>query len=392
LTGLAGPTLSKWAPPKYLDAGERKIAEMPRPQILELDGFRAIAILWVLLLHFVYGWAPIPPAALSGVPPIVVGAVSHGWLGVDLFFILSGFLITGILVDARGRPNYFRNFYARRGLRILPLYLICIAVMAVAYRGQAAFFGLSLLFMANFAHYFRVGMPHGPGVFWSLAVEEHFYLLWPLLVRFLRRSSLLGLTVVLVLGTPVLRGYCSYTGMDIVREIYVYSFFRFDGLALGAILAMWVRSDYYNRKMAWRFAGLLVGLAVLITLCALPFGVMQAHTVASCALRSTQAQFLFAAAIVMALAFRGSSYTAFLRSRPARITAELSFCLYLIHLALGDSYYSALHAMHFNDIAHFGIDGAIFVRSLVIGTAAFGLAALSKRFLENPILRLKRYF
>jgi peptidoglycan/LPS O-acetylase OafA/YrhL len=391
LTGLAAPTLSEWAPLKCQETGERKNAGLPRHQILELDGLRAIAILWVLLLHFVYGWPPTPPAALSRMPLIFVGAVSHGWLGVDLFFILSGFLITGILVDARGRPKYFRNFYARRALRILPLYLICIAVMALAYRGKA-FFGLSLLFMANFAHYFRVGIPHGPGVFWSLAVEEHFYLLWPLLVRFLRRSSLFGLTLALVLGTPILRGYCAYMGMDMVREIYVYSFFRFDGLALGAILAMWVRSDYYNRKMAWRFAGLLAGFALLITLCGLPFGIMQAHTAASCALRSTQAQFLFAAAIIVVLAFRGSTYTAFLRSRPARVTAELSFCLYLIHLALGDGYYRVLHAMHFNDVAHFGIDGAVFVRFLVIGTAAFGLAALSRRFVENPILQLKRYF
>jgi peptidoglycan/LPS O-acetylase OafA/YrhL len=375
-----------------VETGERKNAELPRHHILELDGFRAIAILWVLLLHFVYGWAPIPPAALSRMPRVVVGAISHGWLGVDLFFILSGFLITGILLDARGKPNYFRNFYARRALRILPLYLVCIVVMALAYRRQTAYFGLSLLFMANFAHYFRVGIPHGPGVFWSLAVEEHFYLLWPLLVRFLRRSRLFGLTLALVLGTPILRGYCAHMGMDMVREIYVYSFFRFDGLALGAILAMWARSDYYNRKMAWRFAGLLVGFALVITLCGLPFGVMQAHTVASSALRSTQAQFLFAAAIVVVLAFRGSTYTAALRSRAARVTAELSFCLYLIHLSLGDGYYRVLTAMHFNDVAHFGIDGAVFVRFLVIGAAAFGLAALSRRFLEIPLLELKRYF
>jgi peptidoglycan/LPS O-acetylase OafA/YrhL len=392
LTDLAAPTVSKPAPAQSQETGEGKNTAPPRQQILELDGFRAIAVLWVLLLHFVYGWRPTPPAALSRVPLIFVGAISHGWLGVDLFFILSGFLITGILLDARAKPKYFRNFYARRALRILPLYLICIAVMAFAYRGQRPYFGLSVLFLANFAHYFRVGIPHGPGVFWSLAVEEHFYLLWPLLVRFLRRSSLFALTLVLVLGTPILRGYCAYIGMDMVKEIYVYSFFRFDGLALGAILAMWARSDYYNRKMAWRLAGLLVGFALLITLCGLPFRIMEAHTVASTALRSTQAQFLFAAAMALALAFRGSTYTAILRSRPARVTAELSFCLYLIHLALGDGYYSVLHALRFNDVAHFGIDGAVFVRFLVIGTAAFALAALSRRFLEDPILKLKRYF
>ena len=376
--------------PPRVEAGGRR--ENSQPQILELDGFRAIAVLWVLLLHFLYGWPPAPPAGFAWMPRILLQFISHGWLGVDLFFILSGFLITGILIDSRGSAHYFRNFYARRTLRILPLYVTCILVMALAYQSAMAYFGLSLLFMANFSHYFRVNAPHGPGVFWSLAVEEHFYLLWPLLIRFLTRSTLFALTLILVFGTPILRGYCAYKGMDPEAEIYVYSFFRFDGLALGAILALWVRSRYYSRGSAWKIAGFLVGFSLFVTVAGLPFGIMQTKTVAASALRYTQAQFFFAAAMALTLAYQGSSLTAILRSRFARLTAGLSYCIYLTHLSLGDGYYRVLHAMKFDDVAHFGIQGAVAIRFVVIGVATYGLAALSKKFLEDPILRLKRYF
>ena len=325
-------------------------------------------------------------------PRVLKEIISHGWLGVDLFFILSGFLITGILIDSRGTQRYFRNFYVRRILRIVPLYWTCIFVMFLAYRGFAAYFGLSLLFLANFNHYFHVSEPHGPGVFWSLSIEEHFYLVWPLLVNLLSRTALLALSLATVFGTPILRGMCAYWGMDPELEIYAYSFFRFDGLALGAILAIWVRSRYYNRESAWWLACALAGSSLLVTVVGLPYGIMQSKTVASSAFRYTQAQFFFAATMALSLAYRGSVLTSLLRSSFAKVTANLSYCMYLIHLALGDLYYWVLRSIQFDELAHFGAVGALAVRWLVLGTATFGLAALSKKFLEDPFLRLKRYF
>ena len=344
----------------------------------------------IFVHHLFFGW-PLDPAAFSWMPRVVVEAIAHGWLGVDLFFILSGFLITGILLDSRQSAHYFRNFYMRRTLRIVPLYFTCILLMSFAYPGAGAYFVLSLLFLANFHYQFGVSAPHGPSIFWSLAIEEHFYLLWPLLVRLLTRTSLFALTVILVFGTPILRGICAYLGMDPELQIYLYSFFRFDGLALGAILALWVRSRYYSRDSAWTLAGVLLGFVFLVTVIGWPFGIMGTKTVASLAFRYTQAQFVFASAIALALAYRGSRITGILRSRFARITADLSYCIYLIHLALGDAYYSVLHSSGLND-EYFGPLGALAVRSLVIATLTFGLAALSKRFLEDPFLRLKRYF
>jgi len=325
-------------------------------------------------------------------PHVLVFVIGHGWLGVDLFFILSGFLITGILLDSRKSEHYFRNFYIRRTLRIVPLYFTCILVMYLAYPAAGTYFVLALAFLANFFYPFGVSPPHGPSLFWSLAIEEHFYLVWPLLVRLFNRVALFVVTLVLVFGTPILRGICAYRGMDPELEIYVYSFFRFDGLALGAILALWVRSRFYSRASAWKLAGTLVGLSLLVTVIGWPYGIMGTRTVASSALRYTQAEFIFAGAMALALAYQGSRITGLLRSRAARVIADLSFCIYLTHLALGDGYYFLLHSISFDDTASFGAVGALAVRCVVITSVAFGLAALSRRYLETPFLRLKRYF
>jgi len=211
-------------------------------------------------------------------------------------------------------------------------------------------------------------------------------------MRFLKRSNLFILTLILVFGTPILRGYCAHLGMDPEQVIYQYSWFRFDGLALGAILAMWVRSPYFDRRSAWKLAGFLVGFSLLVTVIGIPFGIMETKSVAASALRYTQAQFFFGAAMALALAYRGTPFTALLRTRFTKIVAGLSYCLYLIHVAMGEGYYWILRKMAFNDVAHFGIQGAVAVRLVVIGAMAFTVAALSKKFLEDPMLKLKRYF
>lgn len=358
-------------------------------RIFELDGFRAAAVLAVLFHHLFYGW---PTPALSKIPGVFLAFLSRGWLGVDLFFVLSGFLITGILLDSKKSEHYFRNFYTRRILRIVPLYLACILLMYLCYPDKGAYFRLSLVYLANFAYFFHVPKPHGPGVFWSLAIEEHFYLLWPLVVRLLNRAWLFALILFIVVGTPILRGICAHAGMDPGLEIYPYSFFRFDNLALGGMLALWVRSDYYSRSGAWKLAGLLFGLTCLIMVVGLPYGIVDARTVAASALHFSQAGFVFAGSMALALAYRGSRFTSFLRGRAARITADLSYCIYLIHLTLGDLYYRLFHFLKFNDVARLGAMGSLGVRIVVVGTATFALAALSKKYLEDPFLRLKRYF
>lgn len=370
--------------------------EHGRPQkfsqarIPELDGVRALAIWMVLICHMFYGY-PVPDGALSSIPHALLEVIGHGWLGVDLFFILSGFLITGILLDSKGRAAYFRNFYSRRALRILPLYITVIGVMWLCYTGGSRFFLISSVFLSNFSYYFNVDVPHGAGVFWSLSVEEHFYLLWPLIVLNLNRRKLAVLSLAIVIITPILRGIGAARGMSLDMEIYLYSWFRFDGLALGALLALWVRSSYNNAKNSFRLATLLVGIAVVITLAGIPFGLMQKGTMGA-SLRYTQAQLPFAALILSALTLRSTVWTAPLRNSFARLSGDLSYCIYLTHLAIGDAYeyFAKLLNIHVENIV--GTLGSVLVRASIILLLTFMLALLSRRYLETPFLRMKRVF
>lgn len=320
--------------------------------------------------------------ALAGWPKPLLLIMGHGWLGVDLFFVLSGFLITGILLDGRNSSHYIRNFYSRRVLRILPVYFICLAVMAYFYPGYSSYFLLSLLFMANTAGLFHIAVPHGPGVFWSLAVEEHFYFVWPWLVRLLSRRVLAIVCVVVIVVEPVLRAIYAARGVD----IYPLSWFRFDGLASGALLAIWFRSSFASKRRSLLLAGAYVLTAVIVTIAALPFGVLS-KTVAGLALRGTQAALIFSAGMLVAIACRSTKLTSPLRWRAARWSADLSYCLYLIHLSIYDGYVAVFRRY----VSHPLTAPDILLRMVIVVAISFALALLSRHFLELPALSLKRF-
>jgi len=356
-------------------------------RIPELDGIRAIAIWMVLLLHVFWGYKD-PPGALDFLPGPLVVILGHGWLGVDLFFLLSGFLITGILLDTKDRPHYFKNFYIRRFLRIMPLYFTLVLIWSFFYRGYERYFLLASVFGANLAHLFGIHVPHGPGGLWSLAVEEHFYLLWPAIVLLLDRRKLLFLCAAIFIGTPVLRGIFAARGMN-PEIIYDLSWFRFDGLAGGAAMAIWARSKYCERSMARRLATALVGALALISLAGARFGLFGTKTVASAALRYTQADLGFAAFFILVLVYRGTNWTSFLRSRFMQLSGALSYCLYLIHFSLGDAIRYLIKHQH---VVHFSPAVAILVRGALILITSFGIALLSRKYLEEPFLALKDRF
>ena len=360
-------------------------------RIPELDGIRAIAIWMVLIFHIFYGWVPVNHNFWP-IPRSVMFVVAHGWLGVDLFFILSGFLITGILLDSKVRPHYYRNFYAHRFLRIMPLYFAVVFVFFVFYSHYRQFLMLSILFSGNLAYLFDAAVPHGPAVLWSLAVEEHFYLVWPILVRLLDRPMLTILSLSIIVLTPIARGIAVAEGMPIDDTVYVYTWFRCDGLALGSLVAVWIRSSYASPYNYYRFAGLLAGIAVVITLAGVPFGLLQTRSVLGVALRFTQAQLCFASFILLSLRLQGARLTAVLRTPVAHLSGSLSYCLYLIHFAVGDGYQSIVKDLGIKQSVLFGDLGTILVRGIFIILASFGIALLSKKYLEEPFLRLKRFF
>jgi peptidoglycan/LPS O-acetylase OafA/YrhL len=208
-----------------------------------LDGIRGLAVLFVMVGHFfksVFGeWG----IWFSGIQVIHVG-----WVGVDLFFVLSGFLITGILYEAKGGNHFFRNFYARRTLRIFPLYYLALAtvlLLAVTLPQLGVWGDLNPAWMwAYLTNYALAANPDSSfGVvdhFWSLAVEEHFYLVWPTIVFFFNRRALMIIAACLLVIAPILR-FLSLEDGEITVATYMLTHARMDSLAAGALIALAVR-------------------------------------------------------------------------------------------------------------------------------------------------------
>ncbi len=365
--------------------GQKTRGNQLESRIPELDGIRAIAIWMVLLVHVITAF-PNPGGGLSFLPWSVQVAIGHGWLGVDLFFMLSGFLITGVLLDSRERPHYFRNFYARRFLRIMPLYFTLVLVWALFYHHYGRYLLLSSVFGANLAPLFHVDVPHGPTVLWSLAVEEHFYFLWPAIVLLVDRKKLLWLCLAIFAGCPILRGLFALKGMN-PGTIHVLSWFRFDGLATGAAIAIWARSARFDRKTAHVIAAICLVMLCVVSVGGARFGIFGTKTPAGVALSYTLAYFAFAIPFVLALVYRGSIWTGVLRNPFMQLSGALSYCLYLIHLSIGDGYQAV-----FAKRLHLGPTQTVLTRATVILMLSFALAALSRKFLEQPCLALKSRF
>ena len=341
---------------------------MPR-KIPELDGVRGVAIL-VVLAHNLHAFSTSPFSLLS----------AYGWLGVDLFFVLSGFLITGILLDARPSEHFFRNFYARRCLRIWPLYysvLLLMFVIVPLLRPHDApeIFRRShpLWSYALFLQNFFVTEPAsavGPlGVSWSLAVEELFYLIWPLFVRYSPTRVLQRIAWIVVLGSPLLRFFF------VIHHWLIYSnpFCRLDGLMAGALLALYVRTNTFRSRPLLRPAWILL-------LAAVPLGIVAERYDARWLTFSLAV--LASAAFVYLAQFSGSIWLkAGLTNRFLVFTGTISYGLYLLHKLPEDGF----KAVGWN-ITH----PVLGLWSTAL--ASYLLAILSWNVLEMPFLRLKRFF
>lgn len=235
-----------------------------------LDGVRGVAALMVMLHHFALDPAVTTAAALRLVQPFRVA-----WCGVDLFFVLSGFLITRVLLAARGAPDYYRRFFARRALRIFPLYYA--TLVGVLFVAPALFPAVSAEPIAAHQHWLWLYLTNvgsvlrGTGVFtnahvdvnhfWSLAIEEQFYLVWPAVValcgaRWLPRACVVGLAAGLATRLTLLRGDVSS------QALYVLTPCRLDGLLLGAVMAAAMASDE-GRRALHRAAPWALGVGAL---------------------------------------------------------------------------------------------------------------------------------
>jgi peptidoglycan/LPS O-acetylase OafA/YrhL len=348
-----------------------------RAHMPELDSLRGVAILLVLFFH---GMAPVQNAALSPAGKIIFDLSQYGWGGVNLFFVLSGFLITGILLDSRDRADYYRRFYIRRALRILPALYAILILLLIGGWIQWRFLLLSTVFLANCAPLLGVPLQYGP--LWSLAVEEHFYLLWPALVRKLFPGRLMLIISVIFVLSPLSReiGFALAHYPKDFASLYTWS--NLDGLATGAFLGIWVRQPWFRREQLSRVALLLllIGIDAFVMIVKYPRS--------EAAIGSTAFNLVSAGILSLALLV-GTSRWKFLVDRPfLKFLGFISYGLYLVHL-LTYRLAELLFSHWFSQLIAAGWPTTAMLMRFVTGSIlAIVVAYVSRRSLEEKFLRM----
>jgi len=359
-------------------------------RIPQLDGLRGAAIALVMLRHFIFQTHPTMPDALAAV---VFPVTELGWSGVDLFFILSGFLIGGILVDARDSANYYRAFYLRRAFRILPIYLLLVlAGFFLALLGPRAGETLGnlvrhpapwlyyLTFTQNFYFAWHSDTIWFFQITWSLAVEEQFYLTLPLLIRKIPAEKILAASVGMVAVIALLRSALYWNGSINGMQAYELPFFRFDSLFIGVACAMAIRSPNLHARLR-KHSRLLAATA--LALGAVFFFMdhdLQGRSRFLHTVGFTVIGLFFAAVMLLVLVRPEGTLARSLCFRPLMRLGTISYCVYLIHgITL-----SVVAQMVF---LIFRLSGAATWAAIILGTGAtFLLAQGSWQFFESRMI------
>ncbi len=367
-------------------------------RIPELDGLRGLAILLILLGHHFNSHFQAEPGS-----PLVylIIALRYTWSGVDLFFVLSGFLIGGILLEQRPALNYYRVFYVRRICRIFPLYYLLLLL----------FFGFLLLgvgpvspwlfqhplpflsyftFTQNFASVYYVAYVGAPaawlGVTWSLAVEEQFYLVMPWVMRKVQPRRL-PLILLSVIGLSILLRVFIYNNFAVGSIAnYVLTPTRVDGLMMGVLLAYAVRQPRWWQKIIaqrrlvslafWLLGGGLVALNIWRQ------ELTTADSIVMTTIGYTWIGLFYTLLLLLLLLHQGQWVTAFFRNPVMRWLGEISYSFYLLHIPLIGLCFGWLLGMN-PRIAN--------LKELLVSVLALalslGLATISWHWLEKPIIR-----
>lgn len=338
--------------------------------IPELQGLRGIAVLAVVFYH--------SHPRLEGTP--FYAASLWGWAGVNLFFVLSGFLITSILLETRDKPRYFHNFYGRRALRIWPVYVL---VLLVCYGNADWFVGLPVIqafrtapwwaYILLIQNLFPIKLPPPITPTWSLAIEEQYYLAWAPLVRFLRRpwalAVLLG-AVLVVCPWFRMQHYTWITPTDTVTHL--------DGIAMGSLLALGLYTLHLSR-VKW--------LALALT--AMTIGFVAAGTVAGgTAYLDTALSMGFGGAVLASIASTGlrNPVNALLRRGPLPYYGKISYGMYMTHIMV-----FVYFGWFDRKMDAYGTPGNLAVVAFRLLTATIAATILWYGF-ESRILKLKKYF
>ncbi len=360
--------------------------------IPELDGVRGLAILSVLLYHF-----SLPPA----VPHVLSSALWLGWSGVDLFFVLSGFLITGILLDTRSAGNYLSSFYARRALRIIPLYLTFVFLYFAVALPLAHHWGYWQKWDNSMQLWYWLHLSNWRSAFgndalllshlWSLSVEEQFYLVWPMIVLFVR-PSWLGYACLAMIAVPFALRLAYLDNSYGPEFLYRLTPFRMDALAAGCLTAVIARNP------AWRAAtDAHIRLFILTALSLLLFVLFwtrsgSAYTPWMITLGYTSLAFAYACLVFSAYFYSGSSHWLAIQLRRPflRTFGKYSYGIYVLHVPI--LYFQIRFFLNLSDRIPEYSRSALWILSIPLGVLlSFAASQASWHLLEKHCLRLKKY-
>jgi len=400
MTEAGAPTQIKTAQSDSTElsiAGQTSRAKPSSGRIPQLDGLRGMAVLLVLLYHYVFLTSAAPR---SGIVHYLQTAFRMGWAGVDLFFVLSGFLIGGILLNAKDSPRYFKTFYLRRIYRIFPIYYLWIGVyFFVAFTPLTRWAGPTGivrdkwtiipaygLFLQNIVwsrgEAFRTAWL---AALWSLAVEEQFYLATPSVVRFLSKRGLVTSLILVIIGAPLIRILVyKYIVPTHGAAPYMLTPCRADALAMGVLLAIVLREERWRALLRGHLKAIYGVLGLLFAgVTYLTIADKSQYSYAMTVWGYSCLDAFFSGLLILALMVPDGIWAGICRWPFLIEIGGISYCMYIIHSAV-------------NDICHFGfsspMNGISTFSSLAATVVAAGLtwsvAKLSWRYLESPMIRL----
>lgn len=366
----------------------------PHSRNAALDGIRGLAILLVLLTH-VHGAFP-----LSRGTRALVSAMTFGWCGVDLFFVLSGFLITGILMKTKTAANRGRSFYARRFLRIFAIYYIALSVLLVLAAHSRWLSSVTpihtvwqhLAFYAYLQNWLPFGNAHYRGGivghFWSLAVEEQFYLIWPAIIwyvpeRFLLRCCLWGIGCALTLRILLVNHFGPHLWIHILTPT------RGEGLLVGAALAIFARQ---RKRLPGELLGAMaiVGAAMIVYIAfADPVEFLNTDAGPYMYTVGVSALGLLFGALVGSSQMRVPVLTRLMEMRWLRSFGKYSYGIYIYHIPIIMLTEGILWRLHLPLPLRFG--WAV-VYLIFVAAVSYATAWVSYTLIEAKLLALKRYF
>lgn len=357
-----------------------------RGQIPELNIIRAFGLIMVILAHM---W---PRESTQ-----VWKALQLAWTLMDSFFVLSGFLITGILLDSKSRPDYYRSFYIKRALRILPIYyaviiaLTCGLVLRDGYADMVRDWGSPcwfFVYLGNIPTSLKGAFPMAAkGSFiplWSLQIEEQFYILFPILVRRVRIETLGRVTLGLACFSPICRLMIFWLDPSNTVVQYVFLPCRMEGLALGAWIAIRFRmGPWHIRK---RRLTVMTGAWLAVTYVFATWSGIEHTQPLNRTVGFLLSPIAWAHVVLCLILFSGSKWTACLRVRAVQYFGRIGYSGYLFHWPVARALAALPVALGGGVLA----SGYPKVVAVLVGTVF--CASLSWRYFESPILRLKDRF